>query len=548
MGPELEHENRVLRKFSKHHDRFIRVQFCDEEGQDFRFSARTSLDQIYDRFKNIFGPNGINIAGRKYTFLGWSHSSLRSHSVWFVAPFIDDTGRTQDYNTIISDLGYFEHIRCPAKCAARIGQAFSETPWAVSIGENNINVFEEDDVKVGERVFSDGVGVVSDSVMKMIWNVLPMNKNAPTCFQVRIGGSKGMLSLDSRLRGNEIYVRDSMKKFETDTMDNLEICDSASKPIPLYLNRQMVKILEDMGVSDEWFFSVQDAALHELQAVASSAHNTAKFMKKQGIGSAIKLHDLLHLAAREGFDFRTDDFLRRLVEAAILKELRLLKHKAHIPVQKGITLFGIMDETGFLQEGEVFITFDPTGSHGRYDSFPGAFHACWVAVTRSPALHPGDIQIAHHVMPPPSSPLHKLVNCIVFSARGQRDLPSQLSGGDLDGDIYNIIWDPQVVYRGDNVRNTFEPANYARPVPQNIGRTVGIDDMTQFFIDFMKTDHLGLIAVRHMILADQKDFGTLEPICVALAELHSTAVDFSKTGIPVDLRSVPKANKFRPHL
>jgi hypothetical protein len=49
----------------------------------------------------------------------------------------------------------------------------------------------------------------------------------------------------------------------------------------------------------------------------------------------------------------------------------------------------------------------------------------------------------------------------------------------------------------------------------------------------MESDQLGQIAVAHRVLADAKDEGTLHPSCQLLAEMHSTAVDFSKTGIPV---------------
>jgi hypothetical protein len=80
-GPEMEPKNRILRKFPNHHDHFIRVQFCDENGQDLYFNPRVSYDDIYARFKNVL-KHGIQIAGRTYTFLGFSHSSLRSHSVW----------------------------------------------------------------------------------------------------------------------------------------------------------------------------------------------------------------------------------------------------------------------------------------------------------------------------------------------------------------------------------------------------------------------------------------------------------------------------------
>lgn len=51
----------------------------------------------------------------------------------------------------------------------------------------------------------------------------------------------------------------------------------------------------------------------------------------------------------------------------------------------------------------------------------------------------------------------------------------------------------------------------------------------------MESDQLGRIAVGHRVLADQREEGTLDEDCITLAQLHSDAVDFSKTGIPVSL-------------
>lgn len=81
--------------------------------------------------------------------------------------------------------------------------------------------------------------------------------------------------------------------------------------------------------------------------------------------------------------------------------------------------------------------------------------------------------MADAVEVPANSPLLALSNCICFSQKGKRDLPSMLSGGDLDGDLFNIIWD-------DECRPTrvFPPADYARVPPEDIGRTVIRDDMT----------------------------------------------------------------------
>ncbi|PWY81018.1 rna-dependent rna polymerase [Aspergillus eucalypticola CBS 122712] len=535
-GPELEPRNRILRRFPKHHDFFIRVQFCDENGQDLHFNSRVRYDDVFARFKHVL-THGIQIAGRTYSFLGWSHSSLRSHAVWFSSPFVDESGQFQTHFSIIKALGDFSKIQSPARCAARIGQAFTDTPYAISLSEYDINVSEIADVTSndGKRVFSDGVGTLSWDVAESIWHHIPEKKGFPTCFQVRLGGAKGMLAVDGRLSGSQVNIRPSMIKFHGD-MKDLEICDMAAKPMGLVLNRQMIKILEDMGTPDEWFITLQDAALTKLRSVTASAHNSEVFIKKQAVGDSIGLYRLFRHCHLRDLDYRKEPFIRSVVEAVVLKELRLIKHKARIPVFKGITLFGVMDETGLLEADQVYVTYEPI--EGRHAPPP---NAGTVLVTRSPALHDGDIQYAQNVIPPDNHPLAELTNCIVFSSKGYRDLPSQLSGGDLDGDIFNIIWDTDAY----PVR-TFAPAAYPRVSPVDIGRPVERDDMAQFFLDFMKTDHLGMIATRHMIMADQEEEGTSHPVCRQLAQLHSTAVDFSKTGIPVQLGDIPKGNPFRP--
>ncbi|KAK3935151.1 RNA dependent RNA polymerase-domain-containing protein [Diplogelasinospora grovesii] len=534
-GPEPETKNRVLRKFPDHQDYFVRVQFCDEDGQDLAFRPEISLEKVYQRFKSVLAK-GISVAGRVYGFLGFSHSSLRAHSMWLSAPFVFQ-GQMQFGPVIVSSLGDFLKIKSPARRAARIGQAFSETPYAVSLEETGIMASKMPDVTNGDRMFSDGVGTISQGAVDMVYQTLPESKGHPTCFQIRWGGAKGMLSLDTRLTGLEFRIRPSMDKFESDDIGNLEICDMASKPMPMVLNRQLIKIMEDMGAPSSWFLALQGKELHRLRLVTANVFNTASFLEAQLIGVSIRLHRLLTQAERMGVDYRRDAFLRSIVEAVVLKELRLLKYKARIPVSKGITLFGVMDETGYLDEGEVYVTYDTV--EGRHSEPPGA---CPVIVTRSPALHPGDVQKAFNRIPPEGHALRALDNCIVFSQRGERDLPSQLSGGDLDGDLFSVIWDPDVV----DCTETFPPADYPRVTPLEYDQPIETADMANFFIDFMKSDHVGVIATRHMILADRQPAGTRDRDCVKLAQLHSTAVDFSKSGRAVELSELPKCSRLRP--
>jgi len=74
-----------------------------------------------------------------------------------------------------------------------------------------------------------------------------------------------MISLDPTLKGNSLILRPSMIKFEGTNKTDIEICEAAWKPLPLYLNRQFIKILEDMKVPDTWFLDLQAKEVERLR-------------------------------------------------------------------------------------------------------------------------------------------------------------------------------------------------------------------------------------------------------------------------------------------
>ena len=89
-------------------------------------------------------------------------------------------------------------------------------------------------------------------------------------------------------------------------------------------------------------------------------------------------------------------------------------------------------------------------------------------------MHPGDVQIVNAVDVAPSSPLKRLSNVIVFSQHGARDLPSQLSGGDLDGDQYHVIFDREMI-----PPRTYTAAAYPRISAEELDREVMRKDMVR---------------------------------------------------------------------
>ena len=339
-----------------------------------------------------------------------------------------------------------------------------------------------------------------------------------------------MIALDSRLRGDSLFLRKSMIKFPGSDSTDVEICGGAYKPLPLVLNHQCIKILEDMGVEDDFFLCHQAKEVERLRMATYSSTNASKFLKAQAVGEATHLPWFINRLRSLNLSFKADNFLRDVIEIAVLIELRALKYKDRIPVQRGYTLYGIMDETGIIQEGQIFCIVEIEGR-------PKVITGKDLIITRAPALHPGDIQLVTAVTVPKDSPLMQLRNCICFSQKGSRDLPSQLSGGDLDGDLYQIILDPSA-----RPKRVFSPADYPRQLPDDLGRPVVRQDMTDFFVTFMATDQLGRIATLHKVLSDQHKNGILHPDCVKLAEMHSTAVDFSKSGIPVGFE-LPKLSQ-----
>ncbi|ENI03580.1 hypothetical protein COCC4DRAFT_51488 [Bipolaris maydis ATCC 48331] len=540
-GPDWDVSNRVLRKYSTRTEYFMRVFFADEDGLSVFHDSRASQNQVYERFRNVL-QNGISVAGRTFQFLGFSHASLRNHQAWFMAPFEMDGSLVRARN-VIQDLGDFSHIHCSAKCAARIGQAFSDTIFSVPVPETAYVTEVKDDVERNSRTFSDGCGTISLELLRTVWRALPPERRQqrPTVLQIRYRGAKGVLSLDASLSDQQLHVRKSMTKYiAKETWRDLELCGAAYKPLSVFLNHQFIKILEDLGVPAENFLHVQDEAVNTLKLITEHPLNAASFLAYSHSCIFAKVPQLFEMMHRIGLPFHADRFLTDIVEVAAMSSLRSLKYRARIPIEKGYLLYGVMDETNTLKYGEVYIAtqdHDKTGKLKR-----SILVGNQIIVTRAPALHPGDIQLVDAVDVTDDSPLRALHNCIVFSQQGPRDLPSQLSGGDLDGDLFHIIYDQRLI-----PAYTVEPAEYDKAPAKDLGRPVEANDIVGFFIEYMKMDRLGQISNKHKIRADVKPNGTRHPDCLTLAKLASDAVDFSKTGVPADMSRIPKGiDHFRP--
>lgn len=71
-------------------------------------------------------------------------------------------------------------------------------------------------------------------------------------------------------------------------------------------------------------------------------------------------------------------------------------------------------------------------------------------------------------------------------------------------------------------------------------RTPCGQEITDFFLNYIRNDNLGVIANAHLVWADSSEEGATCQECLQLAALFSKAVDFPKSGVPAVVPDVSK--------
>ncbi|CAE7097912.1 unnamed protein product [Rhizoctonia solani] len=558
-GPLEEQSNRVIRRYPGYETHFIRVAFTDEADGRTRFEFEVDTKGFTQKRVGQFLKNEIQVCDRKYELLGYSQSGFRENACFFIAPFEwKDEIINGEY--IRRTLGNFDKvIDCPARYGARMSQAFSSTSQSVILRESEIrHILELKNWR--DEMFSDGCGTISRELAKDVWdkmlNHLPASRQGyhhenelpPPSFQIRIGGSKGMVRLDPKLEGRVLCLRPSMTKFDAEHDLSLEIARAFVTYSPCFLNRPLIVLLWSGGVEDKVFVDLMKDALAETTSGMSTLNGAARQLIANRLGAPFHLASTFHRLSRLELELDQEHVrtsgLHKLLNATFHHIKRDLKHKARIKVPDSYTLVGVCDEDDYLRPRQIYACvrhFDQRTGDAEVRYLEGRY-----LVTRSPVIHPGDAQVVWAIgKPPPDSPFfgegNNLPNLVVFSSRGDRPVPNMLGGGDLDGDLYNLISLPELI-----PRYRYSPANYPTPRPKKIGRPSTIEDVADFMVEFICHDSLGMIATNHLVIASTSDLRARDENCIVNAELHSKAVDFVKTGYYVANHEIRKA-KYDKH-
>jgi len=182
---------------------------------------------------------------------------------------------------------------------------------------------------------------------------------------------------------------------------------------------------------------------------------------------------MARLMLSAGFSPATEPHLKAMLLAIKSSQLKGLLKKTKIFVPKGRWLMGCLDELGILEQGQCFIQASSINNHlikhgSRFSSANknAVTIVGTVVVAKNPCLHPGDVRVLEAVDVPE---LHHLVDCLVFPKKGERPHANEASGSDLDGDVYFVTWDKNLVPPG---KRNWKPMDYSPAEARQLQRRV----------------------------------------------------------------------------
>ena len=363
-----------------------------------------------------------------------------------------------------------------------------------------------------------------------------------------------------------MLLRESQIKFKPPSSGdlNLRVVSTASDGQSSLFFGPLVKALEDSGVNTT-----------KLEAIYNETYDNLTEMCRCGLDV---LQELCRVSDEDpGTDLHARYILLRLAirlkqhgifpeayENSFLKlylvklaERTRAQNLFEIPIPGSYQALGLTDDYQVLEEKEVYI-------RARKQTVTGD-----VLIYRDPIIHIGDIQKATAVTDHEigerlrnkftDTDKHFLAmtcmdNVIFFSQRDDPPFPNLLSGGDLDGDRFEILTGSE---NCDSWLHGFEashPQSYVED-ENSVGETqkvqpkvkdFDISELAKFIGQYIQNDCFAELQDIHMCLADEKSEGMKNSDVMDLATWLSQAVDYAKSGVKVDLyENVLNTDKFR---
>ncbi|QRV85064.1 RNA-dependent RNA polymerase [Ceratobasidium sp. AG-Ba] len=301
----------------------------------------------------------------------------------------------------------------------------------------------------------------------------------PSVVQIRYRGYKGVLMIHPELdheAKHHVHFRDSMRKLKTTSNNTFSAVDYSRPYQFARLNNDIVVLLSALGITTETLVAKQQAYFEWIEAARTDTFAAINFL------DALGRHSSAERVLLDGIDnesVQTEIKAAQAAEVTAFRKPDTEKERCRIFLLKSRFLFGVCDPYGILEEGEVHVRI------------------------LEPRMGPTTL-----------SGIDLMV--IVFSGKGKRAAPSMSSGGDLDGDRFTVVWDPEIV-----PKTLAQSYNYP-PARSSVNMKITRKDLATHFANYNNMS-LGRVAALHIKWARAK--GAMSPECQQLNALHSQSVE-----------------------
>ena len=383
---------------------------------------------------------GVKANGSIFNFLGCSNSQVQNRSFYFMQ------GSLCQCEQVLNQLINLQKLNLKGvqKRTKYVGLLFTGCQQIVNLPEKvRINTVE--DIERNGYNFTDGCGFISYALAEWVWrNNAEIYKKwsyVPSVWQIRYYGDgklcKGVLVVDNREKTeHSITFRHSMVKVAVNDFGlqkankclrlKLGIVSTNHQAKIGKLNKQVIALLS-ANIPKEKLQSIQDFFLQQTENARTDSvaalHCYSLKLNLPMFGKLLRQHKASTIPS----EFVSLPFQVENLDSEKLK----------IPIAGSRLLIGASFPEIFhgrrLRESECVVLSELGPVLGT------------VAVCRSPSYSLGDIRVLTAVKPPENSPICDLKNVIFFSTEGSRPDPDKMSGGDLDGDLYLVIWDQRIL-------------------------------------------------------------------------------------------------------
>ncbi|CAO3635853.1 unnamed protein product [Cunninghamella blakesleeana] len=576
--PRIEQTNRFLRKYKQHSDRFLKVQFVEEDlgsltSSFLRRPCYSSLssqqshgdypydnDPVLDRIYKVF-MNGIQVGKLTYQFLAYDTTSLKRHSCWFFAPT-----STLSADDILNDIGELESIVTLSHYTSAMDICLSPTEqikmnWGLLNNNNNNNnnndnnhhglinkkKKKKNDIKKNDtstnfiewidyvynndETIRPGCGKMSAQFAREI--VQLSNKSiavngTPSAVQFSLGGTIGVLALSNFVSGKiKIQLRPCQYVFNKQPSDFEIVQFSTYKPA--FLDRSIITTLTSYGIHEQVFHFMIQHSVQSLNNLTNYPSITYDYLKEfaNEFGTVQRMRQMIDA----GFLTRLDPFIYNSICAFKFNRLKNIRKFGSLHVKKGAELMVILDDTNTLADNEIFCQLSDLnkGLLSKREVITGA-----CMIFPKPCLHSGDMIIVKAINSPK---LRHWNDVIVVSSKQKSLLPSQIVGGQFNGERYTIIWDPQLI----PLQPLLETLENKEPPDTSAAKPINRSKAISYFVNYLNNDHRDSIEKYFLRAADKSTRGARDGECTQLSVQYADVMEFLQT--PCAIKLEDKSNE-----